>query len=70
VAPHAEGMINLKITKGGITIGNGEVMVAKKKGYIPCELCDKYGNALNKGQRAGGLRGCGFWGELGPRRDR
>jgi hypothetical protein len=37
MAPHEEGMVNMKNTRGGITVGNGEVMVAKKTGDIPCE---------------------------------
>jgi hypothetical protein len=41
MSPHEEGMINRKKTRGGITVGNGEVMVAKKTGDIPCEICDK-----------------------------
>jgi hypothetical protein len=31
MTPHSEGMIRLKNTKGGITVGNGEVLVAKKQ---------------------------------------
>jgi hypothetical protein len=39
--PHEEGMVNMKNIRGGITVGNGEVMVAKKTGDILCELCDQ-----------------------------
>jgi hypothetical protein len=49
MSPHEEGMINIKKTRGGITVGNGEVMVAKKTGDIPCEICDKYGKTLTTG---------------------
>jgi hypothetical protein len=50
MTPHEEGMVNMKKTRGGITVGNGEVMVAKKTGDIPCELCDRQGNMDNKGK--------------------
>jgi hypothetical protein len=46
MSPHQEGMVNMKNTRGGITVGNGEVMVAKKTGDIPCEIMDKYGTPL------------------------
>jgi hypothetical protein len=46
MSPHQEGMVNMKNTRGGITVGNGEVMVAKKTGDIPCEIIDKYGTPL------------------------
>lgn len=47
MTPFEEGMINIKDNKGGgITVGSGEVIVAKKRGDIPCELCDKHGNVL------------------------
>jgi hypothetical protein len=49
MTPHSEGMIRLKNTKGGITVGNGEVLVAKKTGDIPSEICDKYGNVVTTG---------------------
>jgi hypothetical protein len=49
MSPHEQGMINIKNTRGGITVGNGEVMIAKKQGNIPCEICDKYGNTLKTG---------------------
>jgi hypothetical protein len=49
MSPHEEGMINIKKTRGGITVGNGEVMAAKKTGDIPCEICDKYGKTLTTG---------------------
>jgi hypothetical protein len=49
MTPHSEGMIRLKNTKCGITVGNGEVIVAKKTGDIPCEICDKYGNTVTTG---------------------
>jgi hypothetical protein len=47
MSPHEEGMINVKNTPGGITVGNGEVIVAKKTGDIPGVICDKHGNTLN-----------------------
>jgi hypothetical protein len=46
MSPHQEGMVNMKKTGGGITVGKGEVMVAKQAGDIPCEIMDKYGNPL------------------------
>jgi hypothetical protein len=47
MTPFEEGMINVKNNKrGGITVGSGEVIVAKKRGDIPCELCDKRGNVV------------------------
>ena len=46
MSPQEKGMINVKKIHGGITVGNGEVMVAKKVGDIPCEICDKHGNTL------------------------
>jgi hypothetical protein len=46
MSPHHEGMVNMKNTRGGITVGNGEVMVTKKIGDIPCEIMDKHGNPL------------------------
>ncbi len=47
MTPYEEGMTNIKDNKGGgITVGSGEVIVAKKRGDIPCELCDKHGNVL------------------------
>ena len=47
MTPYEEGMTNVKDNKGGgITVGSGEVIVAKKRGDIPCELCDKHGNVL------------------------
>jgi hypothetical protein len=48
MSPHEHGMINMKKIRGRITVGNGEVMMAKKVGDIPCEMCDKYGNVLKK----------------------
>jgi hypothetical protein len=48
MSPHEHGMINMKKIRGGITVGNGEVMMANKVGDIPCEMCDKYGNVLKK----------------------
>jgi hypothetical protein len=50
MTPHEEGMVNMKNTRGGITVGNGEVMVAKKTGDIPCELCDRHGNLVHSGR--------------------
>jgi hypothetical protein len=47
MSPHEEGMVNMKNTRGGITVGNGEVIVAKKTGDIPGVICDKHGNTLN-----------------------
>jgi hypothetical protein len=47
MSPHEEGMVNMKNTRGGITVGNGEVIVAKKTGDISGEICDKQGNTLN-----------------------
>jgi gag-polypeptide of LTR copia-type len=41
MSPHEEGMINIKNIRGGITVGNGETMVTKKIGDIPCDICDK-----------------------------
>ena len=36
MSPHEKGMTNMKTnTGGGITVGNGEVVVAKKRGDIP-----------------------------------
>jgi hypothetical protein len=55
MAPHEEGMVNMKNTRGGITVGNGEVMVAKKTGDIPCELCDRLGNMLHTGKKWRGV---------------
>jgi hypothetical protein len=46
MSPHQEGMVNMKNTRGEITVGNGEVMVAKKTGDIPCDIMNKYGNPL------------------------
>jgi hypothetical protein len=46
MSPHQEGMVNMKNTRGGIAVGKGEVMVAKKTGEIPCEIMDNYGNPL------------------------
>ena len=44
MTPHGEGMINLRDNKGsGIRVGSGEVIVAKKKGDIPCTLHNKHG---------------------------
>ena len=44
MSPHEKGMTNnVKKIHGGITVGNGEVMVAKKVGDIPCEICGKPG---------------------------
>jgi hypothetical protein len=48
MSPHSEGMINIKKTQGGSTVGNGEVMIAKNTCDIPCEICDKHGNTLAK----------------------
>jgi hypothetical protein len=50
MTPHEEGIVNMKNTGGGITVGNGEVMVAKKAGDIPCELCDRHGNMVHSGR--------------------
>jgi hypothetical protein len=49
ISPHEDGMINKKNTRDGITVGNGEAMVAKKMGDIPCEICYKYGNKISTG---------------------
>jgi hypothetical protein len=49
MSSHEDGMINKKKTRGGITVGNGEVMVAMKVGDIPCEICDKCGNKISIG---------------------
>jgi hypothetical protein len=45
MSPYDKEMVNLRKTKGGITVGNGEVMVTKKIGDIPCDMCDRYKNA-------------------------
>jgi hypothetical protein len=50
LTPHEEGMVNMKNIRGGITVGNGEVMVAKETGDIPCELCDRHGNLVRSGK--------------------
>jgi hypothetical protein len=39
----------VKKTKGGITVGNGEVMVANRIGDIPCEIMDKHGSSVTTG---------------------
>jgi hypothetical protein len=49
ISPHEHGMINKKKIRGGLTVGNGEVMMANKVGDIPCEMRDMYGNVLKKG---------------------
>jgi hypothetical protein len=49
MTPHEEGLINVKKTKGGITVGNGEVMVANRIGDIPCEIMDKHGTSVTTG---------------------
>ena len=46
MSPHEKGMTNVKKIHGGISVSNGEAMVAKKVGDIPCEICDKHGNIL------------------------
>jgi hypothetical protein len=46
MTPYEEGMINCKKSRGGITVGNGEVMVASCSGDIPCETCDRHGKTL------------------------
>jgi hypothetical protein len=50
MTPHAEGMVNMKNIKGGITVGNGEVMVAKKMEDTPCELCYRHGKKGHSGK--------------------
>jgi hypothetical protein len=49
MTPHEDGMINARKIRGGITVGNCEVMVAKKTGDILCQICDKYGRPLQNG---------------------
>jgi hypothetical protein len=47
MSPHIQGMINIQQNKGnGITVGNGEVMIAKQRGDIPSELCDSQGRPI------------------------
>jgi hypothetical protein len=50
MTPQEEGMVNMRNTRGGITVGNGEVMVTKKKGDIPCEFCNRHGNMVHTGK--------------------
>jgi hypothetical protein len=50
MTPHAEGMVNMKNTKGGITVGNGEDMLAKKIGDTLCELCYRHGKKGHSGK--------------------
>jgi hypothetical protein len=42
--------LNMKNTRGGITVGKIEVTVAKKTGDIPCESCDRHGNMVHTGK--------------------
>jgi hypothetical protein len=48
MSPHEEGMTNMKKIRGGITVGNGEVMVAKVSGDIPCVVQDIHGKSVTK----------------------
>jgi hypothetical protein len=48
MSPHEEGMTNKKKIRGGITVGNGEVIVAKMSGDIPCEIQDMHGKSVTK----------------------
>jgi hypothetical protein len=41
---YANGMTNIKEVRGGITVGNGEIIETKQTGDIPCEICDRNGN--------------------------
>jgi hypothetical protein len=48
MTPYKEGMINCKKSRGGITVGNGEVMITNCSGDLPCEICDRHGKVLTK----------------------
>jgi hypothetical protein len=48
MSPHEEGMTNKKKIRGEITVGNGEVIVTKLSGDIPCEVQDKHGKSVTK----------------------
>jgi hypothetical protein len=46
MSPHATGMVNIKKSEGKITVGNGAVMMIKQTRDVPCEICNKEGQAL------------------------
>jgi hypothetical protein len=47
MSPHDSGMVSMKKISSVITVGNGEKMKVDRIGDIPCEICDKYGKAVN-----------------------
>jgi hypothetical protein len=46
MSPRATGMVNIKKSEGKITVGYGAVMMIKQTGDVPCEICNKEGQAL------------------------
>jgi hypothetical protein len=49
MTPHEEGMVNMKNTRGGITVGSGQTMMTTKTDNIMCEIQNK----LDKTTKAG-----------------